>query len=367
MMIKARMTKRLVAVVPVSILILGFVPDLGCTSQEPANEEASADTPRVGSIDLYGLGEVSEDDIRHALGLHAGDRLEVPSEELEGRLETVPGVARASVTTICCDDDGDKLLYVGIASSEATSFEYRPSPTSDLVLDEEIFTALEEFGTAFSAAVRSGNSGDDISAGHSLMDDAATRAQQERFLVLAQERLDELRRVLRNAADPAQRAGAALMIGYAPDKRAVIGDLLDAVRDSDGIVRNNATRALGAIAHLAQRKPELGLEIDAEPFVAMLNSVVWSDRNKGLMVLHQLTHDRDAELLSLLRKQALPSLIEMTRWSNLGHAYGAIIILGRMSGLSDEEVEDALMEGEREALLLRIETVLRAEGSVTDS
>jgi len=42
---------------------------------------------------------------------------------------------------------------------------------------------------------------------------------------------------------------------------------MDAVRDPDLIVRNNATRSLSAIAVLANRKPEPGIRIHPTRFI----------------------------------------------------------------------------------------------------
>ena len=166
----------------------------------------------------------------------------------------------------------------------------------------------------------------------------------------AERHLDTLRQVLRRSADPEQRKIAGLVIGYAKDKNAVLDDLQYAVLDADEAVRNNASRSIGAIAVLAQERPELGIEIDPDPFIDMLNSLVWTDRNKATLVLGTLAGSRDARLLEQLRQRALPSLIDMTRWKS-GHAAGGYSILGRMSGLSDDELEDAWEKGERERVI----------------
>lgn len=84
---------------------------------------------------------------------------------------------------------------------------------------------------ALGAAVLRGGIQDDHSQGHSLVDDPACRRIQEQFLMFAGSNLDELRRVLREAAD----------------------DLQAATRDPDSTVRNNAVRALGVVAEYARK------------------------------------------------------------------------------------------------------------------
>jgi len=68
----------------------------------------------------------------------------------------------------------------------------------------------------------------------------------------------------------------------------------------------------------------------------MLNSIIWSDRNKGLAVLVNLTETRDLDLLETLRANTLPSLKEMCEWNDWGHAVPACLILQRIIGLPDD-------------------------------
>jgi HEAT repeat protein len=136
-------------------------------------------------------------------------------------------------------------------------------------------------------------------------------------------------------------------------KRLVVGDLESAVYDSDEGVRNNAIRALGAIADLAARKPELGIHISPGPFVDLLNSPFWTDRNKATFVLGGLTDGGDPATLAALRERALPALVEMARWKSPGHALGPFVLLGRVVGLSDRESKEAFQRGDREVVIAR--------------
>ncbi|MDA2935315.1 HEAT repeat domain-containing protein, partial [Acidobacteria bacterium AH-259-D05] len=245
-------------------------------------------------------------------------------------------------------------LYVGIQEQVARHFDFRTPPQSDIALPQEVVEDHENFREAFMEAVFRGAAGEDWSEGHSLADNPGARAFQERFLVYAERHLERLREVLRDSADAEQRAIAATVIGYAPDKRAVLDALQSATRDFDWSVRNNAMRSLGIIAILAGRQPELGIEISPTGFIEMLNSLLWTDRNKALSVLWSLTEGRDPGVLRQLREQALPSLVEVARFKNAGHALPAYLILGRMAGLSDKEIEEAWSSGERESVITQV-------------
>jgi hypothetical protein len=83
----------------------------------------------------------------------------------------------------------------------------------------------------------------------------------------------------------------------------------------------------------------------------MLNSCIWSDRNKSSGALAQLTEKRDFALLAEIRNEALPSLLEMASWKHFGHAVYALMILGRIGGLTDDEIQKNLDQGNRESIV----------------
>lgn len=174
---------------------------------------------------------------------------------------------------------------------------------------------------------------------------------QLRFPALAEKYLTNLRDVLRNSSDGGDRALAAQLLGYAKDKRSVIPDLLDAMRDPSDGVRNNAIRALMVFAKYSPSPPGQKVRIPPQPFVEMLNSCIWTDRNKSAAALSELTKARDPAILTELRFDALPSLVEMARWKSLAHATFSLWILGRLAGLTDDAIQENLHRGDRERVI----------------
>jgi hypothetical protein len=211
--------------------------------------------------------------------------------------------------------------------------------------------AGEAFESALTEAVVRGDSREDYSQGHALMHDPTARAIQERFVGYAARDLKRLRDVLHHSGDAHQRALAAQVLGYAADKRNIVGDLLKAMRDPAEEVRNNSMRALGVIAGFAQRSPKQKIRVPPEPFVEMLNSLVWTDRNKASLVLMELTEKRDPVLLTKLRKRALRSLIEMARWKSPGHREASFFILGRVARWPEDEIRAAWSQGDGERMI----------------
>jgi len=98
---------------------------------------------------------------------------------------------------------------------------------------------------------------------------------------------------------------------------------------------------------LGQRNPTLGIVIPPTPFVDLLNSIEWTDLNKSSFALAELTEARDPILMADLRARALRSLIEMARWKSHGHAESAFVVLGRLVGLQDDEIQAAFERGDR--------------------
>ena len=320
-----------------------------------------AQMPPIGIIDFYGMQKVSEAQVREVLGIKEGDPLPFQSSASESaisalksaivaRVEAVPGVRRAWVVFDCCHA-GKFTLYVGIQEEAGPHFEFHTPPQSDITLPQEIVEDYENLDDAVREAVLKGDAREDSSQGHSLMHNPTARAVQERFIVYAEQRLERIRDVLHHSADAKQRAIAATVIGYAHDKSMVLDDLQGAVRDSNEDVRNDAMRSLALIAMLAQRQPELGIEISPTWFIEMLNSLIFNDRNKAMAILWSLRESRDKEVLQQLREQALPSLVEMARWKKADHAFMAYMLLGRVAGFSEKEIRETWSKGERERVI----------------
>lgn len=325
---------------------------------EIREEEAA---PPIGLIEFFGLRTMEEDSLRAALGLGPEPEEMPPAPVLErgsipmlaARLARLPDVAEARFETVCCHR-GNTILFIGIREAgREPRGDYWPAPEGSTALPAEIVDAYEGFIQALGDAVRAGQVGDDLSQGHSFVADSAARAFQLRFVELAAAHLDTLRDVLESSSDPAQRAVAAAVIGYAPDKGAVAPPLVRALRDPDPDVRNNAARSLAAIAVYAKRNPEADVDIPIAPLAEMLDSVVWTDRNKVLSLLTYLTPPRAEEALPVLRREAFPALAEMARWRSPGHALPALVLLGRMAGLSDEETLRAWQEGRTDEVIER--------------
>ena len=348
-----------------TIAIGGVVLAAGCSSPPPPQRVPQlGPSLRIGVIDFFGLRQVTQPAARAALALKEGDTIPLDGEgrppaidESERALARVPGIARARLTLVCCEA-GNGIVYVGVEEAGSPTFEFRPAPRGPGRLPDEIVETGREFTAALADAVRRGDSAEDVSHGQSLIRDPATRAVQIRLIEYAREPA-RFRGVLRDSSDSNHRALAAQILGYATNKNAVVGDLIHALGDPSEDVRNNAMRAVAIFARIQAPPTRATVRIPPEQLVALLGSPAWSDRNKASLALMQLTERPDSALLRLLRRQALVPLAEMARWKSEGHAMPAFMMLGRIAGRTDDEIQAAWTQGQREQL---IESALRAGG-----
>jgi len=293
--------------------------------------------PAIGVIEFYGLRTIPVSKVRELLPFKEGDvPPRLPLEPLKSEMAAALGVAHVEINLVCCDNEKLSIVYVGVEDQPGNTVQYHPAPAGEVPLPPEIEQGYEEFMRKLMAGIRSGKAGEDHSHGHALSEYGPLRATEESFIAYAGQYHELLRQALHESSNAHQRAIAAHVLGYAQDKAGITDELAWAVQDPSSEVRNNATRALAVIAEYANANPELGIKIQPDPFIDMLNSLVWSDRNKALAVLVSLTDKRDIAVLQRLRKRSLTSLIEMCRWRNPGHAASACAILRRIVRLPDD-------------------------------
>jgi len=318
-----------------------------------------AQAPVVGDINYYGLHKVAPEKIAGAVKLRPGMPLPPSKGDLEDGIAEVSGVVLARVEAVCCEGPAASL-FIGIEEKGAPHPVFRAPPSGEAALSQDVVDVYQQFLVAVERAASRGNAGEDLTAGHSLMADEAARGFQQQFLTFASERLELMRNVLRNSADADQRAIAAAVIGYAPRKQDVINDLQFALQDPDESVRVNAIRGLKAIAVLAAKQPNLGIRISPTWFIEMLNSVVLSDRMESTKALLTLTDRGNPNTTEQIRERALSALAEMARWKTMAYALPPYLLLGRVGGVPEDQVQQSWAIGDREAV---IGTALQSEGA----
>jgi hypothetical protein len=314
-----------------------------------------AQAPRVGDIDFYGLRRVTTAEILKATGIEPGGPLPPSKGDLESKLEQLPNVVEARVEAVCCEGDRT-ALFIGIAEKGAPSASFRSEPSGEAALPQELLDKYRQFLIAVQRASARGNAGEDLTAGHSMMDDPAARTFQTEFVYYAKAHLDQLEKALHQSSDPDTRAAAVAIMGYGPKTQNVANELQFALADPDPAVRANAIRGLSAFIVYSQKRPEAGLKIEPTWFVELLHSVDLRDRIESAKALALMTEAaappamRQAAI-DLIRERALADVAEMARWRTLRYALPPFLMMGRIAGLKDGETQQAWAKGDREAIV----------------
>lgn len=310
-------------------------------------------TPRVGTVEIYGNRKASASKIKNALGSKPGEPL--PSrEDAEERINKVSGVLASRVQATCCSGK-NLILYVGVEERDAPHIEFHPSPMEDLKLAVDLTDNYQAFIDAVAVSIRDDATMQDFTNGYSLMQQADGNTIQHRFLPLVARDLGVLDKVIRNAADPEQRTIAAYLLQYTPrgprTTTLMVNALMYALQDTEDSVRENAMRSIRAVIVGAKLHPEQHIQLQPTWLIELLNSPVWSDRHSASLALVELTEKRNPETLQLMRERALPSVLEMAKWQELRDALPPFLLAGRMAGLSEDQIKEAWVSGDREAVI----------------
>jgi hypothetical protein len=321
-----------------------------------ASVASGQDKPiRIGKIELFGYSKVDPDKVRAALPFREGDPVsqETSAQEFERAqksVERVTGNAPTEIAPICCDGQGNLIIYIGLSGNP---MRHLPRPKANSRLPANAIHLNEQLSQALQEGAKIGAVAEDSSKGYSLSTRyAPLRTIQLRMRNYALHHDRRLREVLASSLDARQRTVAAELLGYARQSRSQLSALTHASRDSNSDVRNAATRALVV---LVMSNPALAKLIPPESFIEMLLSGTWTDVNKGSFLLSHLTLGRDPTLLAQLRRpKVLERLIEIAHWPAI-HATPAAMILGRIAGINERRLLQLVATGQVNVIMAALQ------------
>lgn len=289
--------------------------------------------PVIAGIDFFGYDRLDVDGLRAALPLKPGDPWsEEGSQRLRDFVRSVLGNEATDIAAICCEKDGNPWIYIGLPGTTSRSLVFSPAPQEPLSASPELLRIGADLDAALQAAVARGGDAitEDRSQGYALQTDPDSRALQLRLREYAVAHGPEILAVLASSSNASHRAVAATAVGYMTHSATQIRALSAAMFDPDPSVRNDATRALLV---LVGSGIELAEPIPAAPFVDLMYSRTWTDRNKASGALMGLTQSRDPHTLSQIRERGLAPIVEIARWGS--HQLIGILVLGRAAGIDD--------------------------------
>jgi len=282
---------------------------------------------KIAVIEFFGSKGIDVAQVRQALPIHPGDPMTDDVQEAVKRaVRRVLGRDATDVGQVCCIGDGDTAIFIGLPGESSRRVVYNRGPAGDAPVSKELASIYDRKMDAWVNAVQSGNAEEDGTPGYSLLKHPATRTLQlaEREYALKHE--DEIVRTLESDRHGEQRAIAADALGYCARSPRQLAALVHAVRDPDGTVRNNATRALGEIL---RGDPAVAAQIPPDPFIELVRSGVWSDRNKGSIALMMLVQSAPPEVLRRIKAEAGDALAEIAAWPE-NWAFAAKAVLAKL-------------------------------------
>lgn len=306
----------------------------------------------IGHIYFYGYGGLDPGRVRHYLPVHRGEMLDVQSFENDRNLirravATETGRPATDVAFVCCDRDRHLLIYIGLGGASSRKLTLRGAPVGNDKLAGNGLELYRADMAALAKAVTNGSTGEDDSEGYALANDSTAHSIQLEMRAYALNRGAKLERVLRDSASPEQREASACLLGYAQRSDVQIRALISASTDPDVGVRNGAVRALAVLLSTKDMVPS---NLDIRPFVSLLWSGQWMDRNKASFVLTAITKDSSPAILHRLHETAMPPLVEGARWDSV-HADAFLLILGRIAGTPRSQLQNEIRERESGAII----------------
>lgn len=292
---------------------------------------------QIGHIEFFGYKGINPEAVRRALPFKPGDPVTAQiKQQARAAVKDATGRDATDVAIVCCEDDGGQTIFIGLAGESYHPFAYNPAPAGAARVSPQLNEIMRRLDKAMVAAVRKGGDAarEDDSRGYALSNDRATRALELSLHDYATKHEDELLSVLESSSDENHRQIAAQSIGYGTQTPRQIEALVRAARDPSDGVRNDATRAIGV---LLRSDLEYAKKIPLVTFVQMMNSGIWTDRNKASSVLEPMSRSREPQVLEQIRTGVLDSLIEMARWKT-NHAIFARYILARVAGISEDQM-----------------------------
>lgn len=301
---------------------------------------------QIGSIDYFGYEGLNLKSLHSHLPVKVGDSVSSASlvAQRESIRHAVAEYAEANVTdiaTMCCDSNQHIQLYIGLNGKSSKRLIRNPVPTGPSKLPDVALQLYREYLSAEGDAVLRGNAAEDHDRGYALSRDPETKNAELKLRLYALRHPKQLEDALAHASSAEERQASACLLGYANRSRSQIDSLISAVNDPNDEVRNDAVRALWALAS-AKGVSNSDFEANLAPFIDLLFSGSWLDRNKSSLLLEALTRNRNQFTISALRDSALAPLIEGAKWHDAGHSFPFVSILGRIENIPETDLQNII-------------------------
>ena len=326
----------------------------GCFSparSAPSIEETQNAKVPISGIYYFGYQGLDLDKIKETVPLKINDKVDTMSL-LQKRdqyfKDTIDLVGKPLTDVALVSTLNGSVLFIGLpGKSNSEMLTYLPVGKKRVSPPAEIAKTYREYMAKLTPYLQAPDQKKKLEM----------KSLQEQMKQQSISKRAELRRSLLESSDGLDRGVAAYALGLVAMEPADFEALTRAANDSSSLVRNNATRELG---ELIQAKPELAAKVPAhaiETYVDMINSRTWTDRNKAIFMVIDLTKTRNQKVLALLKAKALPSLREMCLWPE-GYAQPALQLIGRIGGIPATELDKMVEQNKTDEILKSVSVPL---------
>lgn len=285
-------------------------------------EEAAVPKPKLTSIGVYGTKKLNEVILKELLGKEfeewikkgmAGDSssLEIEKRLIE-KIQKKYHFPLAEFSVVQFFEPDNLTVHIVLDVVESDEFETRNkflSPPTDQFPDpDKLIQTWMEYEDQAMQLVDSGQivpDGQKCSALHCPFGHEHPKLKKygPLFTEGVKKHFDKLVEILSKDKREEFRASAAFLLPYQSDGKKVVPPLVERIRDSDPVVRNNALRVLGEIAEF---HPEFVIPV--KPLIAALNFPRSTDRSKSAYVVYMLALHSSSAREELLRS-GIPNLL----------------------------------------------------------
>jgi len=309
-----------------SAILLLSVPSEA--QEKPATPEKAIPYTLAG-VDIFGNSRTPEPEILAILGVREGATInpEVVTR-LDRKLRDSGKFVYSKVSSAAFGDRKSFLTVDVVEKGEEGRLKLGEAPTGTVVVPGEVLDWVRQYEKAAFRMFQIRPKGfKDINEGHYLDRDPGLREYEEKMLEMVPAHYDVLVKALREDKDPEKRAACATLLGWAKDKKAVIGPLEGALKDPEVQVRANAARSLIPIAYLAGHNR---IPFPLDPVLEQLHYPTASDRNKAVALLLHLAGN--AESHAAIRDRAADVLVKIVGAKQPAQREHSLTLLAMVSG-----------------------------------
>ena len=136
--------------------------------QPPSSVVASKpEKNRIAKIDFFGYGHLDLVKLRSVLPIQPGESINGDDwsayrSRIEAAIRSQTGKPPTDVARLCCDENGDSMIYIGVAGTSSAALQHKPAPTSEDRLPAFALKLSQETEEALSKAVLAGRTQQDF-------------------------------------------------------------------------------------------------------------------------------------------------------------------------------------------------------------